>query len=98
MTFTALLAAYYICDAAAQVNQMNAERAVECARTYTQVKLEFLSEDEIAALANSGSLERHQLMLAGYRRFKAFEAANGEAIGVMKTRAREAARSRVAFR
>ncbi len=76
--FLALLASYYICDAAAALHPMPPGSAQACAVRYEAVKATFLDEGEAGPAAHRDA----------YLRFKAWEAENAALVARLRAEAR----------
>lgn len=84
-----ILAFYYACDQAAMTGALTSEQIHYCTAAYDQVKVRFLTEDELAALAGLSYADRAVRLRKGYLRFKSWEAANPDVVDLLKRRALE---------
>jgi len=85
-----LLTLYYLCDQAAALRVLSAHEVAMCMENYDRLKLAFIDEPP----ARTGTRERAAQNVLGYRGFKAWEAANPDAVATLRQSARAQVLSR----
>ncbi len=84
--FLALLASYYVCDAAAATAHLDRKMIARCIQTYQSVKVHFLTAAERKALADDPLGFGGEHGSTAYLRFKAWEEVNAGLVERMKSR------------
>ena len=85
--FFAILAFYYACDSAAMSGALTHEQVSYGSDIFELVKLQFLTDEELAELNGLSPAERSLRIRKGYLRFKRWEAANPDIVASLKLRA-----------
>lgn len=87
-TLNALLASYYLCDAAASQHFLDHDAVVRCAGVYQAVKAQFLSQEELEALGTDPLGFGGPQGNVAYLRFSAWKAANPDLVARLRGEAR----------
>jgi hypothetical protein len=80
----ALLASYYLCDAAASQGVLDRTAIVHCIGVYQSVKAQFLSEEELADLRADPLRFGGAQGQVAYRRFSAWEIENPKLVARLR--------------
>lgn len=82
--FQTLITLYYLCDQTAAMRGLSKQEVTQCMANYERLKMHFVETPH----APLGSVERAAQIRAGYAGFKAWEAANTEAVASLRATAR----------
>ncbi|WP_107497946.1 hypothetical protein [Thalassobius sp. I31.1] len=85
--FLALIALYFTCSETAEVRMLDRGEVEACTAAYTEVKLGFLPDVDMATYETMTSVERAEANQAGYAGYVAWRVANPELVEEMEAEA-----------
>lgn len=85
----ALIASYLLCSEAAEVRVLSHAEVETCTSIYTEVKLGFLTEVDMAAYQSMSAAERAEVNQRGYAAYVAWRAENVDLVAEMEANARD---------
>ena len=85
----ALIASYFLCSEAAEVRVLDRAEVEACTSIYTEVKLGFLPEVNMAAYQSMNAAERAEVNQRGYAAYVAWRAENVDLVAEMEANARD---------
>ncbi len=85
----ALIASYFLCSEAAEVRVLSRAEVDTCTSIYTEVKLGFLPDVDLAVYQSMSATERAAVNRRGYAAFVAWRAENADLVAEMEANARE---------
>ncbi len=85
----ALIASYFLCSEAAEVRVLDRSEVEACTTIYTEVKLGFLPDVNMAAYQSMNAVERAEVNQRGYAAYVLWRAENPDLVAEMEARARE---------
>lgn len=86
--FLALIALYFTCSETAEVRMLDRGEVEACTAAYTEVKLGFLPDVDMATYETMSAAERAEANQEGYARYVAWRAANPDLVEQMEADAR----------
>ncbi len=85
----ALIASYFLCSEAAEVQVLSRSEVETCASIYTEVKLGFLPNVDLAAYQSMSAVERAEVNQLGYAAYIDWRAENPDLVAEMEASARD---------
>lgn len=85
----ALIASYFLCSEAADVRVLSRTEVDTCTSIYTEVKLGFMPNIDMAAYQSMSAVERAEVNRHGYAAYVVWQAENVDLVAEMKAYARD---------
>jgi len=85
----ALIVSYFLCSEAAEVRVLDRAEIETCTNIYTEVKLGFLPDIDMAAYQSMTAVERAAANRRGYAAYVAWRADNADLVAEMEADARD---------
>lgn len=85
----ALIASYFLCSEAAEVRVLSPSEVDACTSIYTEVKLGFLPDVDLAAYQSMSAVERADVNRRGYAAYVTWRAENVDLVAEMEASARD---------
>ena len=85
----ALIASYFLCSEAAEVRVLSRSEVDACSSIYTEVKLGFLPDVDLAAYQSMSAAERADVNRRGYAAYVVWRTENADLVAEMENDARD---------
>ena len=85
----ALIASYFLCSEAAEVRVLSPSEVEACTSIYTEVKLGFLPDVDLAAYQSMSAVERAEVNRRGYAAYVTWQAENADLVAELEASAKD---------